>query len=1216
MSKILAPNDATRQMLILSLFLLLGSQVEPAAAKETAPYRTDTEYYAKKLAAKPEGFLKEEVRKYRSYPRLDKAFRLQREGRYAEARKEFRAYLALAPDDIRSRMAYLKLLDQMSLDSEVVAQADLILNRWPGFVPAYFYKGLAHQRMHDLDAAFSTFTRAAAEKEILKEDRILALSAAAELAISLRYHDSAANILQKLLVLEKKQPWHMKAGVVSEQRGDLEKALEAYGDALRESRSPAEQTAAALAVAETAKKLGLAERSREGYLAAVESDPGNRAALRGLADAAYAGKRYDESVKWMLQLKRGAQSPEDREFLANLYLKKNDYPAAIAELKGAIARQGKKPAPETLAALAQAYDSAGKLPESIATYRRLLERAPGNAEAQLKLGELLVRTGKYQAAAPLLGKALQGKLPAAQQETAHRNLALVHEKRGNYGKALQHFRASLGSRGASGAEERLRLAVLLNRNEKGGEALPHLDRVLADTALPEELRRVALLEKSLVLEKTGNLPAAAAELKKAQAEGAGKDDELNLRLGVLMSKAGDPEEALRKLELALASANLSGEGRRVALREKGLLLEKSGRPLEAARAYEKAMEGGDRSAELRLIVANLYHQGGRSAEAMGYWREVIRRADATTTQRCTAEDGLGLSLFQQGNSREALQHFSEALALCGESHQRRYYSGLAQYRDGKWEQALEHFQKAEAQKKDAATYVGIALSQKELGRPGAAIHFLDQALKGPDASRPGQLKQIYDTLGYLYAEEHAYDKAAEAFERSLALGADSTIRMKLAWVLNLAGHTDRAWVELNKIDAEGPIAERADFNDLKANLLQKAGRSDEALALMQAAQKLQPTAARSHAIGVLYQSTGEPKRAIEQFREAHEKDPQQEVYALSLGYAYLADGRLPEAIRTFEEVEGRKADPVKLREELGYLLARSGKNEQAVRWFQKALDGLEAQPQRPDQKELGAKEAHRIRGEIGKLTDDLGLSLYASYRAGKAPSQLLSTGETLGGGLSGQVGVEGRYRPPAIGFRDERILELFGRVFGNLAPDTLDYSSRSTQAGLGVRYKFLKTENLWISGEKLFKIGDDALNDWLFRLLYSRGSGFEPLPWERSQDYYLVYAELDGYLPSDTAAAYAELRKGRAYTLGSQYLLAPHLLLDGRWQTPSEAGGNYVEGGAGVSLKYFFNSGRYHNFRGSADLSLTYKHGRLFNQGFGKDGADYDTAIIGVGLFF
>ncbi|HBA88879.1 MAG TPA: hypothetical protein DCZ75_13125 [Geobacter sp.] len=1218
MSKILAPNNVNKQMLILSLFLLLAAEIQPAAAKEAAPlYQADTEYYAKKLAVKPQSFFQEEIKKYRSYPRLDRAFRLQKEGRYPEARKEFQDYLTLVPEDVRSRMAYLRLLDQMSLDTEVVAQADIVISRSPGFIPAYFYKGLAYQKMHNLEAAFSTFSRAAAEKVIRKEDQILALSTAADLAISLRYYDSAASILQRLLALEKKQPWHMKAGAVSEKRGDYEKALAAYSAALQESRSPAEKTGAALAVAETAKKLGLAERSRQGYLAAVESDPGNRAALRGLADAAYAGKKYDESIKWMLQLKKVSHKTEDQEFLANLYLKNNDYASATRELKGAIARQGKKAAPETLAALAQIYDSAGKIPESIATYRRLLARSPGNVEAQLRLGELLVRTEKYKAAEPLLEKSLQGDLSAAGKSTAHRNLALVYEKRGEYGKALQQFRASLGNQTVPGAEEQLRLAVLLNRTGKGGEALPILDRALADPKLPDHLRRVALLEKSSALEKKGNIPAAAAELKKAEEEGAGNNADISLRLGVLMNKAGETDEALRNLDLALASPSLSGAARRVALREKGLLLEKSGRPQEAAREYEKAMSAGDHSAGLRLILANLYQQTGKGAQAMAYWKEVIKRPDATRQEKCSAEDGLAMALFQQGSGHEALGHFSEALALCGESPQRRYYSGLAHYRDKNWEKALEQFQRALAQKKDAATLVGIALCQKELGRPGAAIHFLNLALKEPDATKQEQLKQIYDTLGYLYAEEHAYDKAAEAFERSLAQGPDATITMKLAWILNLAGHTDRSWEELNKIDAGALIAKQPEYNDLKANLLQKFGRTGEALALMETTQKLQPAAARSYAMGVLYQSMGEPKQAIEKFRQAYEKEPQQDEYALSLGYAYLADKRLPEAIRIFEQVEGRKADPVKLREELGYLLARTGENEQAVRWFKKALDGLEALPQgHPAERELRERDVHRIRGEIGKLTDNLGLSLYASYRAGRGPSQLLSTGETLGGGLSGQVGVEGRYRPPAIGFLDDRIFEVFGRVFGNLAPDSLDYTSSSTQAGIGARYKFLKTENLWISGEKLFKIGKDGLNDWLFRLLYSRGSGFEPLPWERSQDYYLVYAELDGYLPSDTAAAYAEVRKGRAYTLGSQYLLAPHLLLDGRWQTPSEVGGNYVEGGGGVSLKYFFNSGRYHNFRSSTDFSLTYKHGRVFNQGFGKGSGDYDTAILGLALFF
>jgi len=367
----------------------------------------------------------------------------------------------------------------------------------------------------------------------------------------------------------------------------------------------------------------------------------------------------------------------------------------------------------------------------------------------------------------------------------------------------------------------------------------------------------------------------------------------------------------------------------------------------------------------------------------------------------------------------------------------------------------------------------------------------------------------------------------------------------------------------------------------------------------------------------MYQKTGQHKKAIEYFQDASSKEPQQSDYALSLGYAYAADGRNSDAIGIFEVMAARDPDSVKLLEELGYLNIKIGKNEHAVQWFKKAIDTLPIMPLGPSEEaDRREKDAHRIRGEISKLTRVFNVAAYSSYRAGKAPTSFLASGEQASGGLNGQLGLEASYRPPVIGLRDERILELFGRVFGNLNPNSLKYNDASTQAGIGLRYKFLQGENLWISGERLIKVGKDALDDWLVRLLFSRGNGFEPLPLVRNQDYYLLYGEVDGYLHSETVAAYVEARKGRAFTLRSDYLLAPYLVLDTRWQSPFSAGGNYLEGGAGISLKYFYNNTHYENYRNSIDFSINYKHGMFIDKGFHKNVGDYDSSMLSIGLFF
>jgi len=1205
-------------LLLLCAALLLSSGHPAAATQKAAAYQPDAEYYLNRIAAaKPAGYLQEVVRKYRTYPRLDLAYRMQRAGRLPEARREFEDYLALVPDDIRSRMSYLVLLDAMNLPAEVVAQAELILSRLPGFVPASFYQGNALQKLGQSDRAFAVFAGVAQGRDLLKRDRVFALSTAADLALSRQRYPEAGQMLAVLTAIEKKASWYQKLGVVLEKSDHPREALDAYAAAQELAQLPGEKVAASLALAEVARKLNLAPRASQAYTTVYEIDPGNLVALRGLADLAYSGGRYQEAEKWMkLLMKLEGAKPADRKFLANLYLKQNDYAAAISELKALLQQQGTRATAESWLALAQAYDSAGRLQESAASYQALLRRAPANPEAQLRYGGLLVRMQKYREAGPLLKKAATSGLSAPEKELAHRDLALVYEKSGNWEKAAQELE-SLPDQAGEGGQE-VRIALLLNRAGKSGEALRHLDQALARPELGDDQKRLAHREKSVIYQKAGESAAALAELQKSFSPGARIEPRDCLSLAILLKKAGRPAEALSYLDQALADPSLAKELRLVAPREKGELLEQGGNREAAALEYEKAVALGDHSPGTYLYLANLYQASEKPEKAIQYLDQVARHPAATKSDSCNAVDGLGMSYFKLGRNQEAASHFSEALRSCGENWQRHYYLGLAHYRAQEPALALEQFSLAQGQKSDPATLLGMALCHQDLGRPGAAVHYLQLALQEPGSATAGQLKQINDTLGYLYADEFVYDKAAEAFCRSLAGSPDNTVSLKLATVYQLAGSYGQSRQALNQVDpAKLPPAETVQYNDLQSELWRREGRVSVALALMEQTQKLQATASRSYAMGVLSQGAGRRQDAIRYFQAAYQKEPEQDDYASALGYACAADGRLEDAIKAFEVVAGRNPDSVKVREELGYLYGKLGRNEQAAKLFQQALDAFPVLPPAgSEEREIWEEDAHRMRGEIAKLTRTFSGALYASYRSGRAPSSFLANGEQISGGLNGQLGVEGAYRPPVVGLINDRILEIFGRVFGNLYPNTLRYNEDSTQAGIGLRYKFLREENLWFSAEKLIKVGKDAQRDWLLRLLYSRGAGMEPASLPHTQDYYLVYGEVDGYFPSDTVALYGEVRKGRAFALHSDYLLAPYLALDARWQSPFSAGGNYLEGGAGVSLKYFFNKTRYENYRDMAEFSLSYRHGMFFNDQLSRKSGAYDSGLVSLGLFF
>lgn len=1215
-------------LLMVSLLSPCASQAANTAAaarSASAPesslaYAADYGFYLKKLDEnrQKKSLVASEVHRFRSYPYLERAYRLINQRRYGEAKKDLAAYIAMSPDDVRARLSYLEILNKMSLQEEVVIQADQLIARWPGLVPAHIFKGVALQRMQKPDMAYATFSSVAAMDDIRSEDKVFALSMAADLAANMGHYGDALKNLTTLNALDKKHASLMRTGYLHEKMNSPKEALNAYTEARSLARTASEKNAALLALARLYSSLKEWEPARQSFTALRQIEPRNREALRGLAQIAYLQKQSAEAEKLMVQIDQGALRPEDHELLANLYLQKQDHNAAIKELRIVVALQGNNVPVGTLSSLAQEYETVGRLQESESTYRSLIGKSAKNSELHFRHGALLMKMERYRDAESSFLKAISLGLSDQRRGDAHRNLALIYEKQARYDLAARELENSLRYRLPDQDETRISLARVLSLSHQDAGALRYLDEVLNGTSAAERLKRTAHLEKSVIYERLGRFPEAADEFEKAAAFGGEESGEILIKRATLLGAAGRTDDALRRLDQALSIKGLPKEQQSRAYRQRGVILEKNGQPAKAAQDFERVVALGDSSPGMYLGLAQLYQAANDPEKAAVNFAKVLNATGASKSETCTAQDSLGMLTLAQGRVAEATQQLSGALTLCGKSWQRHYYLGLAYYRDKQWQLATEQLLQADAIRKDAATLLHIALCHKELNKRGTAIHYLQLALQESGNDPVVLRKQILDTLGYSYADESSYDRAADAFAQSLALVPDNTVSLRHAYVLSRADRASEAWKALETVDPSRlspPV--KAEYNDVKAALLQKKGKNEEALLAMEENQQLAASASRSYETGLLCHKLGLKQKAESYLRTAYEKEPDNTEYALALGYAYAANERYPEAAVLFERVVERHPDFAKVYEDLGYLHMKAGDNQQAVKRFKQALDRHpSASEAASGESELWRKDAERINGEIAKLTNVINGVAYWSYRSGNARNTVLVPGGQTSGGLTGEVGIEASFRPPVIGFRDDRIFEIFGRVFGNQKNDSVSYNDTSTQAAIGVRYKPLQSENLWLSAERLLKIGDYALDDWLFRLLYSRGNGFSPVFGTFSQDYTLLYGEVDYYVRNDTTAAHLEARKGAAFTFRGAYMLIPHLVADASWQTPFSAGSIYLEGGPGVLLRYFFNGTRYKNYRNIIDLSATYKHGIFFDKGFQKKTAEYDSGILSIGLSF
>jgi adsorption protein A len=97
--------------------------------------------------------------------------------------------------------------------------------------------------------------------------------------------------------------------------------------------------------------------------------------------------------------------------------------------------------------------------------------------------------------------------------------------------------------------------------------------------------------------------------------------------------------------------------------------------------------------------------------------------------------------------------------------------------------------------------------------------------------------------------------------------------------------------------------------------------------------------------------------------------------------------------------------------------------------------------------------------------------------------------------------------------------------------------------------------------------------------------------------YSLLFGDSAYFLRGPTLKAlYGEVRQGITFNVRDTLLITPHAILNGRGQFPNATYSSYVEGGAGLSLRYLFNDSTYQTQRASFEVLLHCKRGEFRNQ--------------------
>ena len=1150
----------------------------------------------------------------------------QRLGRLEPAIEDFTRAAGLKEIASGDRIFALNSAADLAMQSRKYAEAVRLMKSMPpaGRNPAFHLReGMAYERLGD-DAAAAVAYRKALESPQEPEFKAGLHRTIAELAIRQGRWAEAEQELHAALALtpgnsELSHAYEMARYESANRSGRYAEALAAAGSLGENSTDPASQmrvgfacerlgrySDAAAAYARAAGMAGTdsqrlhawraaavaAQKARDwrlvekALLEAQQLDPRNREILQGLADALSEQKDPAGAARWMEKALAVKPNLNDEELLANLYLELEDYGRAIELLQRilrglraeanrhriymalgyAYTSAGRKDEaaaafseaaalrrdPATLVPLAESLESDGRLSQAAEYRRQLIDLAP-TADNYYALGMLYARLGREEDAARQLEEAINRGLAEQKRATALKQAGMLYQKQGRYEPARQSL-AAARSLNPQDASLPLAIAEIDLQAGRYSSALESVDQSLA---VKETAR--GLQVRALVQEKIGDSRKAIADYERISAM---VSDDPAARSSALLS--------LANLEFGL-----------------GLYPAAAGHYLEAL--------GQNPSGEPETLAqaAESLALAGNLERAVEVNQRIIDLPEASVVQKFTACRRLGFIYLQLKRSDLAERSFRSALELGDRASVTYQGLGLLLFESRRFAEARDCFNIAWEREKSAQSLLYLARSYAEMGKPGVAVYYLEGALRKPDRLNESERNEFYRELGYLYASEYEYAKAAEVWSRSPGPIQSPELALGMARVQRVLQNYEEARRILTNIDASA-LSRTLQGERLEELAFVASGlkQDQEAVKFMSLALDVQATPARLFMLGTAYQRSRNLEKAVPLLQQAAAQEPLNDEYALALGYALQQAGKRREAIRTLETVAGRNPDYLNVVRDLGYLYRKESDNREATAWFHKAIDEAPLYPQRSEQEILAVqRDVYHMRSETRSINNRYDLAGYLTYRSNGA----VGTASILGGGvLQSQGGVEFGYQPPKVGFRAGRVFQVTGRLLWNIQPGSLRFADESLQAGLGVRYKPLESQNLVLSSERMFKIGDATSSGWLWRGMYSWSRGQDLMPGRRVRNYSLVYSDSGYFTPNGgMMALYTEIHQGASVRFRSNVLLKPHVVVDGRYQNHNMPEGTYVQAGGGVSLQFFFLGTRYETERVGFEFIFHYKRSWL-----------------------
>jgi len=469
-----------------------------------------------------------------------------------------------------------------------------------------------------------------------------------------------------------------------------------------------------------------------------------------------------------------------------------------------------------------------------------------------------------------------------------------------------------------------------------------------------------------------------------------------LRLG----RADDAEKALKEIikdhpESAEAHDRL------------GLLYAQVGRVSQAIEQYKVAVELVPRNAGYRLRLAGLLFDVGLLDQASDELKRILEmdpsyepakrlamriailRGESVEEAMGGRQEGLALAVtyLSHGKPDECIRICQAALKENEDDRDARWWLGRAYWVLGQPHKCIEQWKRL----------VTASPGRSAIYRDLARVLSRDQTPQEIDktlAAIPGARPEMVDlAIGWLFRQRRQYEAAAEAYGRAAGRAealpdTRNYARLDRAGCLALAGHPDRAIVELGQMPDQEPWRHQVLIR--KAAILAGAGRADEAVPILLVLQNSAVQAKNTPyltRVGRVYLQIGRAEKALEVADEIERLTPNEPQSCLLRADALNAMGRRSEAVECYRKAVARRPTSIRLRMYLAAALDVEGRLDEAL-------------------KTLAELQKHGEAAEIQALyRQGLLLARWGLYEeAVQYLNQLARKGEVVGPGLRAALG--------------------------------------------------------------------------------------------------------------------------------------------------------------------------------------------------------------------